>query len=173
MNIRTQEYKNAFLKVGFGYDIHKLVNGRPLYLGGVKIPFSKGLLAHSDGDVLLHAICDSLLGAAGLGDIGRHFPNTDKKYKNISSLILLKKTMNLLKKSGYKIINIDTMLVAKKPKISPYIYKMKKTISKIISTKNISIKATTNEGIGEIGKGTAICSYSVCLLGTQKIIKFT
>lgn len=152
------------IKIGFGYDIHKLVKGRPLFLGGIKIPYSKGLLAHSDGDVLLHAICDSLLGAAGLGDIGQHFPNTDKKYKNISSLVLLEKTFVLVKNSGYKIINIDTMLVAKEPKISPYIEKMKKEISKVIRTKNISIKATTNEGIGELGKGKAICSYSICLI---------
>ncbi len=164
MNTRTQEHDNAVIRIGFGYDIHKLVKGRPLYLGGVKIPFSKELLAHSDGDVLLHAICDSLLGAVGLGDIGQHFPNTDKKYKNISSLILLEKTFGLLKKSGYKIINVDTMLVAKEPKISPYIEKMKKEISKIIRTKNISIKATTNEEIGDIGKGKAICSYAVCLI---------
>lgn len=152
------------MKVGFGYDIHKLVKGRPLFLGGIKIPYSKGLLAHSDGDVLLHSICDSLLGSAGLGDIGHQFPNTDKKYKNISSLVLLEKTFVLLKKSGYKIINIDTMLVAKEPKISPYIEKMKTEISKIIRTKNISIKATTNEGIGDIGKGKAICSYAICLI---------
>jgi len=164
MNIRTSEHQNAFLRIGFGYDIHKLVKGRPLFLGGIKIPYSKGLLAHSDGDVLLHSICDSLLGAAGLGDIGKHFPNTDKKYKNISSLVLLEKTFELLKKSGYKIINIDTMLVAKEPKISPYIEKMKKEISKVIGTKNISIKATTNEGIGAIGKGKAICSYAICLV---------
>lgn len=152
------------LRIGFGYDIHKLVKGRPLFLGGLKIPYSKGLLAHSDGDVLLHAICDSLLGSAGLGDIGKHFPNTDKKYKNISSLALLEKTFVLLKKSGYKIINIDTMLVAKEPKISPYIEKMRKEISKIIGTKNISVKATTNEGIGAIGKGRAICAYAVCMV---------
>ena len=155
---------NSKLRIGFGYDIHKLVKGRPLFLGGIKIPYSKGLLAHSDGDVLLHAICDSLLGAAGLGDIGQHFPNTDKKYKNISSLVLLEKTFVLVKNSGYKIINIDTMLVAKEPKISPYIEKMKKEISKVIGTKNISIKATTNEGVGDIGKGKAICSYAICLI---------
>ncbi|MFA5779897.1 MAG: 2-C-methyl-D-erythritol 2,4-cyclodiphosphate synthase [Elusimicrobiota bacterium] len=155
---------NSKLRIGFGYDIHKLVKGRPLFLGGIKIPYSKGLLAHSDGDVLLHSICDSLLGAAGLGDIGQHFPNTDKKYKNISSSVLLEKTFVLLKKSGYKIINIDTMLVAKEPKFSPYIKKMKKEISKVIGTKNISIKATTNEGIGAIGNGKAICAYAVCLI---------
>ncbi|PKM93018.1 MAG: 2-C-methyl-D-erythritol 2,4-cyclodiphosphate synthase [Elusimicrobia bacterium HGW-Elusimicrobia-4] len=160
---------NSKLRIGFGYDIHKLVKGRPLFLGGIKIPYSKGPLAHSDGDVLLHAICDSLLGSAGLGDIGKHFPNTDKKYKNISSLVLLKKTFVLLKKSGYKIINIDTMLVAKEPKISPYIKKMKKEISKIIGTKNISIKATTNEGIGELGKGKAICAYAICLIQRKNV----
>lgn len=160
------------MRVGFGYDIHKLVRhrrtypvkGKFLYLGGVKIPFGKKLLAHSDGDVLLHAVCDSLLGAAALGDIGRHFPNTDKKYKNISSLILLKKTIELLEKSKYAVINIDTMLVAKEPKISPYTRKMKKAISEIAGTKNISVKATTNEGIGDIGKGKAICAYAVCLI---------
>jgi len=157
------------VKIGFGYDIHKLVKGRSLFLGGIKIPYSKGLLAHSDGDVLIHSICDSLLGAAGLGDIGRHFPNTAQKYKNISSLILLEKTFILLKKSGYKIINIDTMLVAKEPKISSYIEKMKKEISKIIGTKNIGIKATTNEGIGELGKGKAICSYSICLIQGKNV----
>lgn len=155
---------NSKLRIGFGYDIHKLIKGKPLFLGGIKIPYSKGLLAHSDGDVLIHSICDSILGAAGLGDIGKHFPNTAQKYKNISSLVLLEKTFVLLKKSGYKIINIDTMLVAKEPKISPYVEKMKKTVSKIIGTKNISIKATTNEGIGELGKGNAICSYAVCLI---------
>ncbi|MFH1540248.1 MAG: 2-C-methyl-D-erythritol 2,4-cyclodiphosphate synthase [Elusimicrobiota bacterium] len=152
------------MKVGFGYDIHKFTVEKQLFLGGIKIQSKKGLLAHSDGDVLLHAICDSLLGASNLGDIGQHFPNSDKKYKNISSLILLKKTVELLKKFNYKIINIDTMLVAEKPKIFPYIGKMKKAISKIIGTKNISIKATTNEGVGDIGKGKAICAYSVCLI---------
>ena len=152
------------LRIGFGYDIHKFVKGKPLYLGGVKIPYPKGLLAHSDGDVLLHAVCDSILGAAGLGDIGQHFPNTDKKYKNISSLVLLKKTNDLLKKNGYTIVNLDSMVIAQQPKIFPHIDKMKKNISKIISTTNIGIKATTNEGVGEIGKGRAICAYTVCLI---------
>jgi len=152
------------MKIGFGYDIHRFVKDRPLVLGGVTIPFSKGMLAHSDGDVLLHAVCDSLLGAAGLGDIGGHFPNTDKKYKNISSLELLSSVCSMLKRSGYKIVNIDTMIVAKEPKISPYIEKMIEAISKVIKTKNISIKATTNEGIGAIGKGKAVCAYAVCLI---------
>ncbi|MDD5686316.1 MAG: 2-C-methyl-D-erythritol 2,4-cyclodiphosphate synthase [Elusimicrobia bacterium] len=152
------------MRVGFGYDIHKLVKGKPLLLGGVKIPFSKGLFAHSDGDVLLHAICDSLLGASNLGDIGQHFPNTSKKYKNISSLILLKETCNLLRKAGYRIINIDSMVVAQQPKIFPYIKEMKNKISKIVANVNISVKATTNEGIGDIGKGKAICAYAVCLI---------
>jgi len=152
------------MKIGFGYDIHKLVKSKPLYLGGVRIPSKKGLLAHSDGDVLLHSICDSLLGAVGMGDIGMHFPNSDRKYKNISSLILLEKTYNLLKKQGYKIENIDSMIVAQEPKISPYIDKMKTNISKILKSQNISIKATTNEGVGDIGKGKAICAYTVCLI---------
>jgi len=155
-------------RIGFGYDIHRLVSGRPLFLGGLKILYSRGLLAHSDGDVLLHAICDSLLGAAGLGDIGKHFPDTEKKYQNISSLVLLKKTAELIKKANYKIINIDTMLVARKPKISPYTEKMKKAISQIVKTKNISIKATTNEGIGALGQGQAIAAYAVCLLKNVK-----
>ena len=124
------------MKIGFGYDIHKLVKSKPLYLGGVRIPSKKGLLAHSDGDVLLHSICDSLLGAVGMGDIGTHFPNSDRKYKNISSLILLEKTYNLLKKQGYKIENIDSMIVAQEPKISPYIDKMKTNISKILKHNN-------------------------------------
>ncbi|MBN1385235.1 MAG: 2-C-methyl-D-erythritol 2,4-cyclodiphosphate synthase [Elusimicrobia bacterium] len=155
---------NSELHVGFGYDIHRLIKGKSIYLGGIRIPFSKKFLAHSDGDVLLHAVCDSLLGAATLKDIGHYFPNTEKKYKNISSVILLKETCGLLKKAGYKIINIDTMLVIKQPRISPYTAKMKKLMSKIAGTKHISIKATTNEGVGEIGKGKAICAYSVCLI---------
>ncbi|OGS44818.1 MAG: 2-C-methyl-D-erythritol 2,4-cyclodiphosphate synthase [Elusimicrobia bacterium RIFOXYD2_FULL_34_15] len=156
------------MRIGFGYDIHRLVKGKPLYLGGVKIKFKKGMLAHSDGDVLLHAICDSLLGAAGLGDIGIHFPNSDKKFKNISSLILLEKTHNLIKKLGYKIENIDSMVIAEQPKISSYIENMKSKISKILKTKNISIKATTNEGVGNIGKGKAICAYAVCIIKNGK-----
>ncbi|OGS35025.1 MAG: 2-C-methyl-D-erythritol 2,4-cyclodiphosphate synthase [Elusimicrobia bacterium RIFOXYC2_FULL_34_12] len=157
------------MKIGFGYDIHKLVKSKPLYLGGVRIPSNKGLLAHSDGDVLLHSICDSLLGAVGMGDIGMHFPNSDRKYKNISSLILLEKTYNLLKKQGYKIENIDSMIVAQEPKISPYIDKMKTNISKILKSQNISIKATTNEGVGDIGKGKAICAYTVCLIQRKNV----
>ncbi|OQA91100.1 MAG: Bifunctional enzyme IspD/IspF [Elusimicrobia bacterium ADurb.Bin231] len=152
------------MKIGFGYDIHKFVKGKPLYLGGVKIPFSMGLLAHSDGDVLLHAVCDSMLGATGLGDIGKHFPTKDKKYKNISSLKLLETVDGLIRESGYETINIDTMIVAKEPKIAPYIEQMQAAISKVLKTKNISIKATTNEGIGDIGKGKAICAHAVCAL---------
>ena len=152
------------MKIGFGYDIHRFVKGKPFVLGGVKIPFDRGMLAHSDGDVLLHAVCDSLLGAAGLGDIGKHFPPSDKKFKNISSLELLRTVCGMLRKSGYKIVNIDTMIVAKQPKISPHAEKMAAAISKVIKTKNISIKATTNEGVGDIGKGKAICAYAMCLL---------
>ncbi len=152
------------MRIGFGYDIHRFVKGKPLVLGGVNIPSGQGMLAHSDGDVLLHAVCDSLLGAAGLGDIGKHFPPGDKKFKNISSLTLLEAVYAMLKKSGYKIINIDTMIVAKRPKIAPYAEKMKKAISKVVKTKNVSIKATTNEGVGDIGRGKAICAYAVCLI---------
>ena len=169
INSKTLKPTNVRLRVGLGYDIHKLVKGKPLYLGGLRIPFPKGLLAHSDGDVLLHAICDSLLGAADLGDIGKHFPDTDNRYKGISSLILLKKTVELLQKTGHEIINIDVMLVAKEPKIAPHIAKMKKAISKIIEIKEISIKATTNEGVGDLGKGKAICAYSICLIEKRRL----
>uniref|UniRef100_A0A7V3VTS7 2-C-methyl-D-erythritol 2,4-cyclodiphosphate synthase n=1 Tax=candidate division WOR-3 bacterium TaxID=2052148 RepID=A0A7V3VTS7_UNCW3 len=153
--------------VGIGYDIHKLVERRTLYLGGVKIDFHLGLLGHSDGDVLLHAICDALLGAANLGDIGFHFPPDDKKYKDISSLRLLKKVGEFLKSSGYFVKNIDAVVIAEKPKILPYIPEMKKNIAHALSMnpEHISIKGKTNEGIGEIGEGKAIAAIAICELG--------
>lgn len=154
------------MRVGTGYDVHKLVNDRPLILGGVSIPHEKGLLGHSDADVLLHAIMDSLLGALALGDIGKHFPDTDESYKNISSLLLLEKVADLINNKGYKIENIDSTIIAQKPKLAPYIAEMRENISKTlkISIDNISIKATTEEGLGFSGREEGISSQSICLL---------
>ena len=153
-------------RVGFGYDIHKLVKGRPLMLGGVKILCAKGLLGHSDADVLLHAISDAILGAAGLDDIGKFFPDTDPKYKGISSLKLLRKTGELVESEGYRVINIDSTLVAEEPKIAPFKKAMIRKISASLGIKeaDVSIKATTNEGMGDTGKKKAIAAYAVALL---------
>ncbi|MGB9721693.1 MAG: 2-C-methyl-D-erythritol 2,4-cyclodiphosphate synthase [bacterium] len=153
--------------VGIGYDIHRLVENRPLYIGGVKIDYRSGLLGHSDGDVLLHAICDALLGAANLGDIGTHFPPDDKKYKDISSLILLKKVGEFLKSSGFYTKNIDAVVIAERPRILPYVPEMKNQISRVLLTnkEHISIKGKTNEGIGEIGEGKAIAAIAICEIG--------
>ncbi len=154
------------IRIGIGYDIHRLVEGRKLFLGGVEIPHSKGLLGHSDADVVLHSLCDAMLGALALKDIGTHFSNKDERWKNIDSKVLLKKTYELIKEQGYTLINCDIMLIAEEPKISPYIDKMTVTIAEILETsgRNISIKATTNEGVGDIGKGEAMACYSVVLL---------
>ena len=154
------------MKIGIGYDVHALVENRKLILGGIDIPYEKGLLGHSDADVLVHAIMDSILGALGLGDIGKHFPDTDEEYKDISSLILLERVYNIMIKSKYKIENIDTVIVAQSPKLAPYIENMKLNISKILNTSvsNINIKATTTEKLGFEGKKEGISAYSVCLL---------
>ena len=151
------------IKVGIGYDIHKLVKGRKLILGGVEIKFSQGLLGHSDGDVLIHAIIDALLGAIGKDDIGKHFPDTDSRYKNISSIILLKETMKLLAKNKYKINNLDTIIIAESPKVAPYTERIKQNLAPIlkIDKKLINVKAKTNEGLGEIGKGKAIAAFAL------------
>lgn len=155
-------------RVGFGYDVHKLAENESLILGGVKIEHYKGTVAHSDGDVLVHAIMDSLLGAASLGDIGKHFPDTDLKYKNANSLDLLKKVVKLLNQNGYKIGNIDTTLVLQKPKIAPYIEQMRIKIAEIcgIDVNNISIKATTNEKLGFVGREEGVVAYSISLIYT-------
>ncbi len=154
------------MKIGLGYDVHKLVYNRPLILGGVNIPFEKGLMGHSDADVLLHAIMDSLLGALCLGDIGKHFPDNDNKYKNISSLILLSHVSALIKEKGYTIGNIDSIIIAEKPKLSPYIQDMRVNVAKTlnVTTSVISVKATTEEGLGFTGKGEGIAAQSICLL---------
>jgi 2-C-methyl-D-erythritol 2,4-cyclodiphosphate synthase len=154
------------LKIGQGIDFHRLEKGLKLWLGGVNIPSEKGCVAHSDGDVLLHAICDSLLGAAGLRDIGFHFPDTDIRYKNIDSKILLKDTFSLVKQKGYSVNNLDCTICLEEPKISPYIDEMKKTISAIIDTvpENVAIKATTTEKMGFAGRGEGIVAFSIVLL---------
>lgn len=152
------------MRVGIGYDVHRLVENRKLILGGVEIPYEKGLLGHSDADVLLHAIMDSLLGAAALGDIGRHFPDSDAKYKGISSICLLEEVGNLLKEKGYKIINIDATIIAQKPKMAPFIQEMIKNIGATleIPEDSINLKATTEEGLGFTGSGEGISSQSIC-----------
>ena len=154
------------MRIGMGYDVHKLVKERDLILGGVKIPYELGLLGHSDADVLLHAIMDSLLGAAALGDIGKHFPDTDSKYKGISSIELLKHVGNLLSEHNYKIGNIDATIIAQKPKMAPHIPTMRENIASAlnISVDQINVKATTEEGLGFTGEGLGISSQSICLL---------
>jgi len=155
-------------RIGFGFDVHKLDTGLALILGGVSIPHLKGIVAHSDGDVLIHAICDALLGAANLGDIGIHFPDNSPDYKNIDSRILLSKTVELVRSKGFEIGNIDTTLCLEKPKIMPFIDQMKIALSKVIdiSINDISIKATTNEKLGFIGREEGVCAYAVVLIYT-------
>ena len=154
------------MRIGMGYDVHKLVEERNLILGGVKIPYELGLLGHSDADVLLHAIMDALLGASALGDIGKHFPDTDPKYKGISSIELLKHVGNLLNTHNYKIGNIDATIIAQKPKMAPHIPTMRENIASAlnISLDQINVKATTEEGLGFTGEGLGISSQAICLL---------
>ncbi len=153
------------MRVGMGYDIHRLVSGRRLTLGGVEIPFEKGLLGHSDADALLHAVCDALLGAAGLGDIGERFPDTDPAYKGISSMKLLARTHEMVK-AGFSVINLDATIFAEAPKISPYKSEMRKNIAGVVEIDpgRVNIKATTSEGLGAIGKGEGIGAMCVALL---------
>jgi 2-C-methyl-D-erythritol 2,4-cyclodiphosphate synthase len=156
------------MRVGMGYDVHKLVENRNLIIGGVSIPYEKGLLGHSDADVLLHAIMDSLLGAAALGDIGKHFPDTEPQYKGASSIKLLMHVGELIYQKGYKIGNIDATIIAQKPKMAPYIAEMIKNIAEALKIENdkINIKATTEEGLGFTGTGEGISSQSICLIET-------
>lgn len=151
------------LRVGFGYDVHRLTPRRKLILGGVLIPSPIGLSGHSDADVLLHAICDALLGAAALGDIGRHFPNTSKGYKNISSLVLLRDVGKMLERNGLEIANIDSTVVLEAPKIARYIMRMRQNIATVLGVKKnlISVKATTNEGLGSLGRGVGCAAFAV------------
>lgn len=154
------------MRIGMGYDVHKLVENRDLIIGGVVIPYDKGLLGHSDADVLTHAIMDSLLGASALGDIGKHFPDTDPKYKGISSIKLLEHVGQLLRSSNYKIGNIDATIIAQNPKMAPHIPLMIKNIAAAlkIEENKINVKATTEEGLGFTGSGEGISSQSICLL---------
>lgn len=154
------------MRVGMGYDVHKLVEDRDLIIGGVTIPYEKGLLGHSDADVLLHAISDALLGAAALGDIGKHFPDSDPAYKGISSVILLEKVGTLLEEKGFLIENIDATIIAQAPKMRPYIDTMRENIAKAlgIEVSQINVKATTEEGLGFTGTGEGISSQAICML---------
>lgn len=153
------------MRIGIGYDSHKLVEGRRLIIGGITIPFEKGLLGHSDADVLSHAIIDSLIGALGLGDIGQHFPDTDPQWKDASSIELLKHIIKQIRMNGYEVSWIDSSIIAEKPKLSPYIEDMKTALSESgIPSGAINIKAKTNEGMGFIGRGEGIAAYAVCLL---------
>lgn len=154
------------MRIGHGYDVHRLSAGRALIIGGVNVPYKKGLLGHSDADVLLHAVCDALLGAAALGDIGKHFPDSDSEFEGISSLILLKKTADLLKENGYCIVNIDATVVAQQPKLAPYIEKMIENISGTleIPETSVNVKATTEEGLGFTGTGEGMAAHAVCII---------
>lgn len=154
------------LRIGNGYDVHKLVEGRKLILGGMEIPHTKGVLGHSDGDVLIHAIMDAMLGALALGDIGQHFPDTDMKYENIDSTILLTRVKELIAERGYRVINLDSIIVLQKPKVKPYIEAMRKRVAEVleIDIDQVSVKATTEEKLGFTGDESGVKSYCVILL---------
>lgn len=153
-------------RVGNGYDVHQLADGLTLTLGGVKIPFEKGCVAHSDGDVLIHALCDALLGALALGDIGHHFPDTDPEYKGIDSRILLRKVRSLVEEKGYKVVNVDCTLLLQKPKVAPYTEAMRNTLAQDLRTdiSNVSVKATTTEHLGFTGRGEGVAAYATALI---------
>ena len=154
------------MRIGTGYDVHRLEEGRKLILGGVQIPFEKGLLGHSDADVLLHAVSDALLGAAALGDIGKHFPDTDPAFEGADSLKLLEETVRMVKEEGYKVGNVDATVIAQKPKLASYIPRMRENIRKVLEVEEnqVNIKATTEEHLGFTGEGLGISAQAVCLL---------
>ena len=154
------------MRIGHGYDVHRLVEERALILGGVEIPFEKGLLGHSDADVLTHALMDAMLGAAGLGDIGKHFPDTDPQYKGADSLALLAHVNDLLQKNGYHLVNADITLIAQKPKVAPYLPMMKEKLAKTLccDLSQLNIKATTEEHLGFTGEGAGMACHAVCLI---------
>ena len=157
------------MRIGMGYDVHRLVSGRPLILGGVKIPFEKGVLGHSDGDVLIHAICDALLGAAGLGDMGQHFPDTDPQYKGAASVQFLETIRDLLKEKKLAIANIDSIVILEKPKLAPHKQEMVQIMAKALSLSpdQINIKATTEEGLSFTGSGEGIAAQAIVLLSEE------
>lgn len=154
------------MRIGHGYDVHRLVENRKLILGGVEVPFHLGLLGHSDADVLLHAVCDALLGAAALGDIGKHFPDSDERYKGIDSKILLENVVRLITEKGFSISNIDATVIAQKPKLAPYIEEMRKNIAEVCSLNIdlVNVKATTEENMGFTGALEGISTHAVCIL---------
>lgn len=154
------------IRIGHGYDVHRFAENRKLFIGGVEVPHDRGLLGHSDADVLLHAVCDALLGATALGDIGRHFPDNDNSFKDIDSKILLKKTVELIAEKGYTVGNIDATVVAQKPKLATYIPKMTDTIAGIckVSADKVNVKATTEEKLGFTGREEGVCAHAVCLI---------
>jgi len=156
----------ADFRSGIGYDIHRLVEGRKLILGGVEIPSERGLMGHSDADVLTHAICDALLGAAGMGDIGRHFPDSDQRYKDASSLALLDAVLALILQHGYDVINVDATVIIERPKLAPYMAAMRQALSEKLRVPPdaVNIKAKTNEGLGDIGAGNAAAAFATCSL---------
>ena len=158
------------MRIGSGYDVHRLTEGRPLVIGGVRIPYEKGLLGHSDADVLLHAISDALLGAAAEGDIGKHFPDTDPAYKDADSAELLRKVGNILSEKRFIIENIDATIIAQAPKMRPYIDQMRERIAEVLDldVSQVNVKATTEEGLGFTGRGEAISAQAVCLLTTPQ-----
>jgi 2-C-methyl-D-erythritol 2,4-cyclodiphosphate synthase len=159
------------MRIGHGYDVHRLIAGRPLVLGGVTIPHAKGLLGHSDADVLIHAICDALLGAAGQGDIGRHFPDTDPQYKNADSRVLLRQVRVLLSQAGYEVHNVDATVVAQAPKLASHMEQMRANIAADLGVEpaRINIKATTTEGLGFTGREEGIAAHAVALIGLDSV----
>lgn len=162
-------YEVKTMRVGFGYDVHRLVEDRKLILGGVEIPYEKGLLGHSDADVLVHAVMDAMLGAAGMGDIGRHFPDSDNQYKGIDSMILLQKVTELLTEAGYIVNNIDVTVVAQRPKLAGYIPQMEANLAKavLVDEDAINVKATTTEKLGFEGEGLGMSAYAVCTIAKK------
>ena len=158
------------MRVGFGYDVHRLVEERKLILGGVEVPYEKGLLGHSDADVLVHALMDAMLGAAGMGDIGRHFPDTDNQYKGIDSMLLLERVTALLFEAGYRVNNIDVTVVAQRPKLAGFIPQMEANIARVIGVDEsmVNVKATTTEKLGFEGEGLGISAYAVCTIAENK-----
>ena len=158
------------MRVGFGYDVHRLVEERKLILGGVEVPYEKGLLGHSDADVLVHALMDAMLGAAGMGDIGQHFPDTDNQYKGIDSMLLLERVTQLLHEAGYKVNNIDVTVVAQRPKLAGFIPQMVTNIARVVGAEEsmVNVKATTTEKLGFEGEGLGISAYAVCTIAENK-----